>query len=298
MKPQNYIKNRALLVILATSMSASIFAQDQKELNEAADSTNVKLTQDELKPENHSNDAAQANNPLASFKALNIQNYYMPTLTNAPNGSYMNSSWLRYAQPMANGRMLLRISAPMSSIRMPDSEGITKTTSGLGDINGFLSYSFVSKSNATIGAGPLLVAPTAQHQALGSGKWQGGLAAVAYIIPSKIFQYGALVTWQASFAGDQNRDKTSLMAIQPIYFWQMGGGTYLRGAPIWNFDFTKDSYAVPVGMGVGKVVPFGNTVVNMFIEPQYTFISSGTQAQFQIYAGLNLQFKNKKDKKK
>ena len=48
-------------------------------------------------------DAAQANNPLADFKAFNLQNYYVPELSEL-DGQNANTFWLRYAQPCsANG---------------------------------------------------------------------------------------------------------------------------------------------------------------------------------------------------
>jgi hypothetical protein len=39
----------------------------------------------------------QANNPLASFTTLNIQNYYIPELDETDGTA--NTLWIRYAQP-------------------------------------------------------------------------------------------------------------------------------------------------------------------------------------------------------
>jgi hypothetical protein len=233
---------------------------------------------------------AQANNPLADMTALNFHNYYVPKLTNAPADSYTNTSWVRFAKPFANGKLLLRASAPINTVGTPDATGVVTTTNGLGDINAFLSYNFVSKPTATMGIGPLITAPTAAHQALGSGKWQGGLAFVAFIVKSPVFQYGGLITWQTSFAGDDSRSNTNNAAVQPFYFWQLGGGTYMRGAPVWYFDIENGTYNVPISLGIGKVVKVGKTVFNLFVEPQYTMLSFGTQPQFQLFTGINLQF--------
>ncbi|MEP1086324.1 hypothetical protein [Algoriphagus sp.] len=235
--------------------------------------------------------AAQANNPLANMTALNFQNYFTPKLTNASDASYMNTTWIRYATPFADGKLLLRVSAPLSTIGTPDPvTDVVNTTNGLGDINAFLSYNFVSKPTTTMGIGPLISMPTASKEVLGSGKWQGGLAFVAFIAKSPVFQYGALVTWQTSFAGDSDRNGTNNSAIQPFYFFQLGKGTYLRGAPIWYYDFENDSFNMPMGLGLGQVVKVGSTVMNLFMEPQYTMLSKGTQPQFQLFAGINLQF--------
>lgn len=235
--------------------------------------------------------AAQANNPLANMTALNFHNYYITRLNDSPEGSFMNTSWIRFAKPLANGKLLLRASQPLSTIGVP--QGATRTiaaTSGLGDLNAFLSYNFVSKPTATMGIGPMLTLPTATESVLGTEKWQGGLAFVAFIAKSPVFQFGGLITWQASFAGDEDRASTSLAAVQPFYFWQLGKGTYLRGAPIWVFDLKNDAYSVPFALGIGKVVKLGNTVFNLFIEPQYSMLIDGLQPQFQLFSGINLQF--------
>lgn len=234
--------------------------------------------------------AAQANNPLASMTALSFHNYYIPKLTDAPGDAYLNTAWIRFARPLAGGKLLFRLSIPMSTVAMPDGTGLVNARNGLGDINAFLSYSFISKSTVTVGAGPLIAAPTAMEDALGTGKWQGGLAFVAFIARSPVFQFGGLITWQASFAGDATRDHTNLAAVQPFYFFQLGQGTYLRGAPIWAFDIAYGAYHMPLGLGIGKVVKVGNTVFNLFIEPQYSMLHRGMQPQFQLFTGINLQF--------
>ena len=236
--------------------------------------------------------AAQANNPLANMTALNFQNYYMPKLSDAPDAAYLNYTWIRFARPFSSGKLLLRVSAPLTTVGTPTSSGVVNSTNGLGDINAFLSYNFVSKPKATVGIGPNLTMPTASDDVLGTGKWQGGFAFVAFIVQSPVFQYGGLVTWQASFAGDEDRSSTNNGAIQPFYFWQLGKGTYLRGAPIWIFDFENDSYCMPLGLGIGKVVKVGKTTFNMFVEPQYSMLHKGTQPLFQVFTGINLQFTN------
>ena len=81
------------------------------------------------------------------------------------------------------------------------------------------------------------------------------------------FQYGYLLTWQHSFAGNDDRDTVNVAALQPFGFYQLGGGTYLRSAPIWVYNLENDSYSVPLGIGIGQVVKKGKTVYNFFAEP-------------------------------
>ena len=91
--------------------------------------------------------------------------------------------------------------------------------------------------------------------------------------------------------GDDARANTNVLAVQPFAFWQLGGGTYLRAAPIWAFDLENDTYNIPFGFGIGKVTKVGRTVFNIFIEPQFTILHNGTgQPAFQLYTALNMQF--------
>jgi hypothetical protein len=232
-------------------------------------------------------DMAKANNPLADMKMFNLQNYYIPKLYGVDN-EVANTFWIRAAAPL--GRWLTRASLPLSTVPT----GQTDPQSGLGDFNIFSAYMVVQKPEKSIGIGPLLVAPTASDDALGSGKWQAGAAAVAFAVPSPVIQLGGLVTWQASFAGDDDRADTSSLVAQPFGFWQLGGGTYLRTAPIWFFNLKNGDYNVPFGLGIGKVLKTERVVYNIFIEPQFTVLHSGVgQPAFQIFTGLNMQFLSK-----
>ncbi len=238
--------------------------------------------------------AAQANNPLADMTAVSFHNYYMPKLTDASDDMYLNNAWVRFAKPFAEGKFLLRVSTPINTIGMPSGTGTVNSVNGLGDVNAFASYNFVSKPTITVGAGPMISFPTATDPLLGAEKWQGGAAIVVFVSKSPVFQYGGLLTWQSSFAGEEDREDTNLAAVQPFYFWQLGKGTYLRGAPVWAFDIAGDKYHVPLALGIGKVVAVENVLFNMFVEPQYSMLHKGTQPQFQLLTGINVQIMKKK----
>jgi hypothetical protein len=259
------IKKLLSLVIILITIQTTLIAQESKDDSAAA---------------------AQSNNPLANMTAFVLQNYYMPKLNDAPVDSYQNTSWIRFAKPISDGKQLLRASLPISSISTPTANDEIETTSGLGDLNVFYSFNFISKPTITVGIGPNLTVPTATATELGTGKWQGGLALVAFVAKSPVFQYGALLTWQHSFAGNEDRNQTNNGAIQPFYFWQLGKGTYLRGAPIWYMDFENENYSFPIALGIGKIVKVDKNMFNLFVEPQYSIWTRGTQPQFQLMMGI------------
>ena len=274
----NILKPTRIARVLAVSLlftSAPLIAQD-----DAADPNAEGVSQPSVSAE------AQANNPLADFTAFNVQNYYIPELS-GPTDETANNLVLRYAQPFGN--WLMRASLPFS--RVPT--GVNTTESGVGDFDAFFAYLFDTGNPArSFGLGPQIVLPTASEDATGSGKYQGGLAAVYFDATSPAIQWGGLLTYRTDFAGDSDRADVSVFAAQPFYFFQLGKGNYLRGAPIWVFDLEDDNYHVPIGLGFGKVIASGNTVYNFFIEPQFTVLDKGPgQPQFQLFMAVNMQFK-------
>jgi hypothetical protein len=234
--------------------------------------------------------AAQANNPLASTTALNFQNQYIGRLSGFREPA--NSFLLRGAQPFSIGgtNWIARATLPINTFpRQPDGPHET----GLGDLNIVAAYLFdTGNPGISFGIGPQLTAPTASDRALGAGQWSAGFANVLFVATSPAWQYGYLLTWQASFAGDDDRRGVNIGNFQPFIFRQLGEGWYLRSTAVSGYDFDNNGYVVPIGLGVGKVFHVGETVVNAFVEPQYSVLRHGPgQMQWGIFAGLNFQFR-------
>jgi hypothetical protein len=156
----------------------------------------------------------------------------------------------------------------------------------------FATYLFDSADpSLSYGLGPMLGIPTAAQDTLGTDQWSGGLAAVFFDARSSLMQWGSLVTWQGKFAGSDRAPDVNLLAVQPFGFLQLGNGLCARSTGIWAFDLERGDYSVPIGLGLGKVVKAGNTVFNVFLEPQFTVLHEGSgQPEFQLFFGFNTQF--------
>jgi hypothetical protein len=235
-------------------------------------------------------DRAQANNPLARFTAFNLHNYYIGRLSDV--GENANQFWLRYARPFSIGKTnwLLRASLPINTFPVPPT---LDHETGLGDLNVFAAY-LIDTGNPAIsfGFGPQLTAPTATEDALGSEKWSPGLVNTFFNTSSPKFQYGYLLSWQQSCTGAHNRADVNLGAFQPFLFYQLGGGTYLRSTAVMAFNLENGDYSVPIGLGIGKVIPRKKVVYNIFVEPQWSVADDGAGwPEWQIFLGLNMQFK-------
>jgi len=239
--------------------------------------------------DDHANAAAQANNPLANMTAFNVQDYYIGDLTKSDKAA--NQAWIRFAKPFSLGdtHWLMRASLPINTFPTPP-DGDRET--GIGDLNAFAAYLIDTGDPAvSFGIGPQITVPSASKSKLGSEKWSAGFANVLFNASSRVFQWGYLLTWQHSFAGEGDREDVNIGAFQPFAFYQLGGGTYLRAAPIWAYNFENDDYSVPLGVGIGQVIKKGKTVYNAFAEPQFSVADSGAgQPVWQVFVGFNMQF--------
>jgi hypothetical protein len=228
-------------------------------------------------------DVKQANNPVASLIALNLQNYYASQLSERADAS-ANNFILRFAAPF--GPILARASLPVVTTSSPDA-----SASGLGDLNVFVTWRLTgAKSPTTFALGPLYVAPTATDDALGAGKHQLG-GAVLLMESVGPLLCATLLQYQHSIAGEASRAETSVLTPQLFAILQAGGGTYLRSSPIATFDLESGNYYVPLGLGIGHVIKIEKVGINAFIEPQFTVLSHGPgQPLFQVLSAVNFQF--------
>jgi hypothetical protein len=233
-------------------------------------------------------DANRSNNPLNPAPGLNFQNVYTPELYGS--NSHTNDFLLRGTLPIAPGEtikapQIVRLTVPVSTRPAPGGGNST----GLGDINIFDIFLLAKTSGGVeLGAGPLLVMPTASKDELGTGKWQGGVAAIA-MHPSPKGILGGLVQWQASFAGDSDRPDVSTLTAQPFWIHNLAEGWYVRSTGIWSFNLKNDDYYIPIGFGAGKVWKSGTTTLNAFVEPQWTVTHEGNNLpKFSVFFGLNL----------
>lgn len=228
-----------------------------------------------------------ANNPLQPTLSINLHNLYVDSYYGL-NDADSNSGLLRGSLPhkLFGKPQLLRGTLPI--VTTPDLSPAGEQTD-VGDLNLF-DLLLMKAGEFELGLGPQLTAPTAGRDETGTGKWQAGLAFLA-ISPRHWGIFGGLVTWQHSFAGDSDRRTQNNLQAQPLVIFNLPKGWYLRSTATWTWDLHEGTYYVPVGAGVGKVWKPSTTTWNVFVEPQWTLAHDGDGVpEFQIYAGLNLQF--------
>lgn len=228
-----------------------------------------------------------SNNPLTPSIAFNIQNAYTARAYGMGDAD-SNALLLRGALPhKAFGHaQLLRVTLPV--VTTPDLPPAFRHT-GLGDFNAFDVLVFKG-DGFEWGIGPQLTIPTASRDEQGTGKWQGGIAAMA-VTPRKWGLVGGLLTWQHSFAGDDHRPTQNNAQVQPLVIYNLPQAWYFRSTAVWNFDLARGTHVIPLGAGLGKIWKSGSTTFNAFVEPQWSVSHDGDGLpKFQVFFGLNMQF--------
>lgn len=228
-----------------------------------------------------------ANNPLTPMVGANLQDQYIGRYYGLGDED-SNALLLRGTLPhkLFGHPQILRATLPV--VTTPDLPPDGRHT-GAGDLNLFDLFLF-KEGHVEVGFGPQLTIPTASRDETGTGKWQGGLAGVV-IAPQKFGMLGALLTWQQSFAGDDDRADVSTLQAQPFVIYNLPNAVYLRSTATMSWDLRNGNYYIPLGLGVGKIWKNGATTFNLFAEPQWTVAHEGEGVpKFQVFMGLNLQF--------
>ncbi len=228
-----------------------------------------------------------SNNPLTPALGLNLQDQVV-TSYHEVSDAHSNAGLLRGILPHKFFGVPQIVRATVPIVTSIDNSELSSTT-GLGDINIFDVLLFKA-GPVELGAGPQVTFPSATDDRLGTEKWQAGVAAVA-IAPQSWGLLGGLVTWQHSFAGDDDRDTTNDLQAQPFLIYNLPAAFYLRSTATWDFDLESGDYYIPIGLGLGKIWKLeGGTTINLFAEPQYTVAHDGIAPRWQVFMGLNLQF--------
>ena len=228
----------------------------------------------------------ESNNPLTPKLGVNLQDQYISSYFGLPD-SESNAILLRSTLPhkLFGRPQIMRATVPI--VTSPD-EPLDETT-GLGDINVFDLLLFKA-GPLELGFGPQLTIDAATDDRLGTGKWQAGAAAVV-ISPQHWGLLGGLVTYQHSFAGDEDRPTQNTLQSQPFVLYNLPQGFYLRSTATWNFDLQRGDFYMPLGVGVGKVwKTVEASTLNLFVGPQWTVAHEGIAPNVQVFMGLNMQF--------
>jgi hypothetical protein len=142
---------------------------------------------------------------------------------------------------------------------------------GIGDSQLVMFYANTNKETGFFwGAGPTMQFPTHTDDVLGNDAFMIGPAAYAGVM-GKWGVVGAFPQhWWNIGGGD---GYTSFTATQLFYWFSVGGGYQIGGAPIITYDWAADdsdnAWTIPVNLGVAKTIMIGKLPVKLKFEGIY-----------------------------
>jgi len=237
--------------------------------------------------------AKSAQNPVAAMISVPFQNN-----TNFNVGPEEETQNILNIQPVIpfslneNWNLITRTIIPV--ISQPKFASGQGRENGIGDIqfSAFLSPIKPSSGGWVWGAGAIAQLDTATDDRLGAERWGLG-PSVVVLRPTGAWVLGALINNVFDVGGDNDRDDINQMLIQPFvnYNFPDKPGRYLTFAPIitanWEAD-SGDTWTVPLGGGIGQIIKWGKTPVNLQASAYYNVESPENGADWQIR--LQVQF--------
>jgi hypothetical protein len=236
--------------------------------------------------------AEMINNPLGSLWLLNVQStatWFSGTLVDRaePLGRAQIATLIQpvLSMQLTPGiRWLSRPIIPINSFELPkhytprtdqfgpDIGSITfGRTTGLGDIEwmNYLATNEGVKPPDIFGIGVGLMMDTATSDALGTGKWAAGPAAVVVHLGDK-WMYGVVAQHFWSFAGDARRNDINLTVLQPILRYALNQEVGIGVMPNWNYNWeTRRWTQLFVGLGYDAMIDLGPVPTQVGIEFHY-----------------------------
>ena len=145
---------------------------------------------------------------------------------------------------------------------------------GLGDtVQSFFLSPKESPGGWIMGAGPVLLLPTATDRALGSGKWGAGPTAVV-LRQDKGFTYGVLANhiWSYEGWGDQNVNATF---VQPFLSYTLKTFTSFGVNTESTYDWNARQWSVPMNFTITQLLKVGRQPLSLQLG--YRYYTDGPQ---------------------
>lgn len=240
--------------------------------------------------------ASDATNPLAFVTKLQLQ----PNFTWKDNDGRQVNLTTRIIQPTASIGLpfiksnnpskiytIYRLEVPI--IGQTFEQNPSADATGLADLVVLDAIVFKQKWGL-LGAGPGLIIPTMNPEQISSRKWSAGVAFVLLNTQTKGLQWGVLAQQFFNFAGDSQRQNKSFMIFQPIVNKILGGGKFVQLGSILNFNWTDETYNIPIAVNFGKAF---SKSLSVLAGPEYV-VSGPNKGDFTVRFQINAMFASAK----
>jgi len=223
--------------------------------------------------------AKKLNNPIAALVSVPFQLNYDQDIGPGDKGE----RYLMNVQPVIpmslneDWNLISRTILPLIDLKdVPpgnDESGLGDTTQSF-----FFSPKALTSGGWTWGAGPVILAPTATDDVLGTEKWGAGPTAVA-LRQTNGWTYGVLVNHIWSFAGDGDRTDVDATFMQPFIAFttskQMTFGLNTES----SYDWEADEWSVPINAMVTQLFKVGGQIMSLQAGLRYWADAPDTGAE-------------------
>jgi hypothetical protein len=227
-----------------------------------------------------------ANNPVEPRLTLQYWNHYAPSLNHLNGDAESGEARVLIPFQIAGVQQIMHIVPPV----VTNSTATSGPRTGLGDtqIYNFTlgKFDLGLPQKVTFGLGPLVAIPTSTSTNFGTNKLQAGTAGII-LAPQSWGLLGVLGTYQQTLAGVSSH----VTVAQPLIYFNLPHGYYLRSSAPMTFNTGNHASAIPVGLGLGKVIQLdGGYTLNAYAEVQPSLYRSGVGApNYQVFTGISLQ---------
>ena len=170
----------------------------------------------------------------------------------------------------------------------------TTGAGGLGDTQAsfFVTTREAMKGGWFVGAGPVLLFPTATSRATGGGKWGAGPTGIA-LRQHRGFTYGLLASHTWSFAGTESRASVNSTFLEPFLTYTTKTYTTVGVFTESAYDWNGGDWTVPVEAMASQVLMLGGQVFSVTVGGRYWAESPAGGPDWGLRAALTLIFEEK-----
>ncbi len=180
-----------------------------------------------------------------------------------------SSNYLLNVQPVIpvslgqDYNLILRTILPLKANEFPESVG------GLGDVLQSFFISPKAELNGWIvGAGPVLLYPTATDETLGGRKWGAGPTAV-FLKQQSGFTFGLLGNHLWSYAGNSDRREVNATFLQPFLSFTTKTYTTFGVNTESTYNWTRSQWTVPINATISQLLKIGGQPLQLQLGYRY-----------------------------
>ena len=221
---------------------------------------------------------AKLNNPLSSLWSLQMENNFQLSRGSPSTGSTRGSYEMLFqpALPVPLTEDITWISRPIFTVVntpfFDAGDGEWDRTSGIGPFTYETWLTATKPKKLMLAFGGVFEMPMNTRDELSSRKYSAGPSAV-FVYKHEDWILGGLANWLFSFSGSDKRQDVNDMQFQYFITWSgLPNHWQLNSSPTITYNRKArggDAWAVPIGIGAGKMVKLGKLPVKLQFEYDY-----------------------------